>query len=311
METITIKNKNYFELNLLIVLLIIFYICLSILFKASVTKSQETLTEITVLFFVSLFIIKVIEFIRGGILQTTIQALFVFIFFAYFFGLSSKFQLIVYSHWQDAKLIELDQIFFGSELSLSLEKFITPYLTEAMMFAYVFYLPLLILTAIIVYKSSGDKGLAEYLTALSLCYILCYIGFILFPVASQMYFMPGKYSVPLKGGLFTYLSELIRHNLHFIGGSLPSPHCAAATVILWACFKNSRKIFFIILPSIILLYISTVYGRFHYFMDLLTGILTGYLAILIYPSVQKIINLLKTFYDCMLNPVSINNTLSE
>ena len=311
MQTISIKNKNYSDVNLLVVFLILVYFCLAILFKASITNFQGTLKELIILFFASLFIIKGIDFIKGSGLQTIIQASFVFVFFAYFFGLSSKFQLILHDHWQDAKVIEFDQIFFGGELSLSIEKFITPYLTEAMMFAYVFYLPLLVLTAIIAYKSSGDKGLAEYLFVLSLCYIFCYIGFTLFPVASQMYFMPEKYSIPLEGGLFTYLSELIRHNLHFPGGSLPSPHCAAATVILWICYKNNRKIFFVILPSIILLYISTVYGRFHYFMDSLTGIMTGYLAILIYPLIKKKFYLLKVFFNCLLNPVSVINSLSE
>jgi membrane-associated phospholipid phosphatase len=311
METSTIKSKSYSGINLMIILLILFYLCLAILFKASVTNSHETLTEILILLFALLFIIKGIDLIKRNILRIVLQASFVFSFFAYFFGLSSKFQFILHTQWQDAKLIELDRIFFGNELSLILEKFTTPYLTEAMMFAYVFYLPLLVITAILIFKSAGDNGLEEYLFMLSLSYAFCYIGFILFPVASQMYFMPEKYSIPIEGGFFTYLSELIRHNLHYPGGSLPSPHCAAATVILWACYKNSRKIFFVILPSIMLLYISTVYGRFHYFIDSLTGILTGYMAILLYPLMIKFFNLLKTFFNCILNPVSIINSLGE
>jgi membrane-associated phospholipid phosphatase len=180
-----------------------------------------------------------------------------------------------------------------------------------MMFAYVFYIPLLVITAIVVYKSASEKGLAEYLFVLSLSYIFCYIGFMLFPVASQIYFMPDKYSIPLEGGLFTYFSELLRSNLHFAGGSLPSPHCTAATIILWASYKYNKKIFFVILPSVILLYISTIYGRFHYLMDSITGILTGCFAIIIYPFVNRTIDLVKTFFDCVLHPVSVINSLSE
>lgn len=311
MKTLISKSKSYSGINWLIMLLILFYLCLTILFKASVTNNQDTLNEILILFFASLFIIKIIGFIKESVIRTIVQASFVFIFFAYFFGLSSKFQMILHNHWHDAKLIELDRIIFGSELSLTMEKFVSPYLTEAMMFAYVVYIPLLVITAILVFKSAGDKGLSEYLFVLSLSYIFCYIGFILFPVASPMYFMPEKYSIPLEGGLFTYFSELIRQNLHFLGGSLPSPHCAAATVILWACYKYSRKTFYVILPSIILLYISTIYGRFHYFMDSLTGILTGYLAILIYPLLIKMVDLLKTFFNCLLHPVSTINSLYE
>lgn len=305
------KNNTYLNVNLIIIALIIIYLALAVLFKQTISNFIETFYELLILFIVSLFIIKVITFIKGNTLKSILQSSFVLLFFAYFFGLSSKFQLLVHKDWLDSKLIVLDNTIFGQELSLKLESIVTPYLTEAMMFAYVFYLPLLIITAIVVYKSANQKGLAEYLFVLSLGYIFCYIGFILFPVASQMYFMPYKYSVPLEGGLFTYFSELIRNNLHFRGGSLPSPHCAAATIILWSCYKHNKNVFYVILPSVILLYISTVYGRFHYSVDAVTGILTGYLAIVIYPLVIRLIDLVKTFFECILHPVSIINSLSE
>jgi len=305
------KNNAYSNLNSLIITLIIFYLGLAVLFKQSIPNFVETFYGLLILFIVSLSIIKAISFIKVKILRSILQSSFVLLFFAYFFGLSSKFQLLIHTDWMDTKLIGIDNAIFGMELSLKLQNLVTPYLTEAMMFAYVVYIPLLIITAIVVYKNAAQKGLAEYLFVLSLGYIFCYIGFILFPVASQMYFMPDKYSLPLEGGLFTYLSELIRNNLHFRGGSLPSPHCAAATVILWACYKYNRNIFFVILPSVTLLYISTVYGRFHYSMDSVTGILTGCVAIIIYPLVLKFMDLVKTFFECVLHPVSIINSLSE
>jgi hypothetical protein len=305
------KNNTYLNVNLIIIALIIIYLALAVLFKQTISNFIETFYELLILFIISLFIIKVITFIKGNTLKSILQSSFVFLFFAYFFRLSSKFQLIVHKDWLDSKLIAIDKAIFGQELSLKLESIVTPYLTEAMMFAYVFYLPLLIITAIVVYKSANQKGLAEYLFVLSLGYIFCYIGFILFPVASQMYFMFDKYSVPLEGGLFTYFSELIRNNLHFRGGSLPSPHCAAATIILWASYKYNKNFFFLIIPSIILLYISTVYGRFHYSIDAVAGIFTGCFAIIIYPLVIRLKDLVKTFFECILHPVSIINSLSE
>ena len=305
------KDNTYSNINLLIIFLIIIYLGLAVLFKTSINNFPETFFELIIILIVSLIVIEAISFIKEKRLKSIAQTSFVLLFFAYFFELTSKFQLLLHNRWMDKNLIDLDQAIFGSELSLKLQNYVTPYLTEAMMFAYVFYLPLLIITAIVAYKSAGQKGLAEYLLVLSLAYIFCYIGFILFPVASQMYFMPDKYSASLKGGLFTYFAEYIRHNLHFRGGSLPSPHCAAATVILWITYKYNRTIFFVILPSVILLYISTVYGRFHYLMDSAIGILTGCLAIIIYPIMIRIIDLTKIFFDCMLHPVSIINSLGE
>jgi membrane-associated phospholipid phosphatase len=312
MKALLLKKTNiYSNVNLLIISSIIIYLGIAVSFKQSISNFIETFYELLILLIVSLFIIKAINLTRSKTLRSILQSSFVLLFFAYFFGLSSKFQLLVHKDWLDSKLIVIDNAIFGQELSLKLESIVTPYLTEAMMFAYVFYLPLLIITAIVVYKSQGQKGLAEYLFVLSLGYIFCYIGFILFPVASQMYFMPDKYSVSLGGGLFTYFSELIRNNLHYRGGSLPSPHCAAATIILWASYKYNKNFFFLIIPSIILLYISTVYGRFHYSIDAVAGIFTGCFAIIIYSLVIRLKDLVKTFFECILHPVSIINSLSE
>ena len=305
------KNNIYSNVNILIVCVTVLYIFLAILFYNTISNFNGTFLQLFVLIIISVFVIRVINFVKGNIVKAVLQSSFVFIFFAYFFGVTSKFQLLLTHHWMDANLITFDKAVFGMELSLRLQSLVNPYLTEAMMFAYVFYIPLLLIAGFSAYKGTGSKGLSEYLFVLSLGYIFCYVGFTLFPVASQMYFMPEKYIVPLKGGLFTSLSELIRNHLHFKGGSLPSPHCAAATIILWACYKYNKKIFFVILPSIFLLYISTVYGRFHYCMDSAIGILTGYIAILIHPLIIKLIDLIKIFFNSILHPVSISNSLSE
>ncbi|MDD5609691.1 MAG: hypothetical protein PHY57_14335, partial [Ignavibacterium sp.] len=85
----------------------------------------------------------------------------------------------------------------------------------------------------------------------------------------------------------------------------------AATVILWACYKYNKNVFFIILFPVILLYISTVYGRFHYALDSLSGIVTGFLSIKTYPLVIRIIDIVKNFFNNILHPVSAQNSLIE
>ncbi len=305
------KNNIYSNVNILIFCVTALYISLAILFYKTISNFYEAFLQLFAVIIISILVIKIIKLVKGNIFKAVLQSSFVFVFFAYFFGMTSNFQLLLTHHWMDANLIAFDKTIFGMELSLRLQSLVNPYLTETMMFAYVIYIPLLLIAGFSAYKGAGSKGISEYLFVLSLGYIFCYLGFTLFPVASQMYFMPEKYIVPLKGGLFTYLSELIRSHLHFKGGSLPSPHCAAATIILWTCYKYYKKIFFVIIPSIFLLYISTVYGRFHYFMDSAIGILTGYTAILIHPLIIRLIDLIKVFINSILHPVSISNSLSE
>jgi membrane-associated phospholipid phosphatase len=95
----------------------------------------------------------------------------------------------------------------------------------------------------------------------------------------------------LKGGIFTWFGEWIRHNAHYPGGNFPSPHCAAGTIMLIMLYKYNRKVYFVMLPIIILLYVSTVYGRYHFAMDGVTGIAAAFLVVWLSP---KIISLNKT-----------------
>jgi membrane-associated phospholipid phosphatase len=211
-------------------------------------------------------------------------------FFDFFFQIAGELQDTIISGWNDGQLLRVEYAVFGTETSLYLQKFISPIVTEAMMFAYVAYVPLLPLVGYLCFRKGGLYAAHEYLFVLTLAYIGCYIGFIVFPVASQMYFRPELYTVPLEGGLFTWCAEWIRSNAHYPGGSLPSPHCTAATVMLGILYKYNRNAFYVLMPTILILYISTVYGRFHYIWDMTTGISLGIAVLKGYPMVLRIID---------------------
>jgi membrane-associated phospholipid phosphatase len=102
----------------------------------------------------------------------------------------------------------------------------------------------------------------------------------LFPVAGPFYFLGSQFTVPLKGGLWTGIGEWLRHNAQFIGGTIPSPHCANATVMWMMAFRCRRKWFWLLSPIILSLYVATVYGRFHYATDVVTGVAAGVLAVI-------------------------------
>ncbi|MBK9375722.1 MAG: inositol phosphorylceramide synthase [Holophagales bacterium] len=159
-----------------------------------------------------------------------------------------------------------------------MERFVTPSLTEWLMFCYVIYVPLYPVLCGILQWKRGAAAVEEYFFTLGLANVLCDVGFILFPVASPMYWMPDRFRVPLEGWAFTWAGELIRTRTHFAGGSIPSPHAAAATVMWLMAWKHHRTTFWILSPVILSLYVSTVYGRFHYATDAVVGIATGVLA---------------------------------
>ena len=188
-------------------------------------------------------------------------------------------QRVLYGRWLDEIILHAENGIFGFQPVLELQRFVSRPLTEWMMFAYVIYLPLYIILAAAIYRRGGEKAAEEYLLALGISNFVCDFGFILFPVAGPFYFLGPQFSVPLKGGFWTGIGEWLRHNAQFIGGTIPSPHCATATVMWMMAGRHKRLWFWLLSPIILSLYVATVYGRFHYVTDVATGIAAGVLAV--------------------------------
>jgi len=123
--------------------------------------------------------------------------------------------------------------------------------------------------------------------------VLCTLGFMIFPVAGPMRHIADLHTVPLRGYFFTAVSELIRGRIHTPGGTIPSIHCAAATIMWWAAYRYSRPAFFVLAPVILSLYVSTVYGRFHYAFDVVAGIAAAFLTMALGPVLIKAWNRIK------------------
>ena len=207
--------------------------------------------------------------------------------FAYLFEATHPLQLLLSNGWQDRTVLAVEQSVFGVQPTLWLERFISPALTEWMMFAYVIYLVVYPLVAGLIYFKHGERALEDYLFTLGFVNLACDVGFILFPVAGPFFYMPEAYTVPLKGGLFTYLGEYIRTHAHLAGGSIPSPHCSVATVIWLMSYRYVRPWYYILAPIILSLYAATVYCRYHYISDSVAGIALGVFAIRAAPAMVR------------------------
>lgn len=207
--------------------------------------------------------------------------------YAYLFGAVAPLQMLLHNEWLDDIVIEMEQRLFGVQPTLWLQQFISKPLTEWFMFSYVIYVPLYPILCGIIYYLRGEAAMEDYFFTLGFTNILCDIGFILFPVASPMYYIKHLYTTPLDGWVWTYLGELMRTYLHYAGGSIPSPHTAAATIMWLMAYRYHRPSFWILSPIILSLYVSTFYCRYHYLTDAVVGIVTALLALKLAPVLME------------------------
>ena len=208
--------------------------------------------------------------------------------YAYLFGAVDKFQLLIHGRWMDDYILDFEQWIFGVQPTLWLEDFISKPLTEWLMFSYVIYVPMYPVLCGIIYYLRGEVAMEDYFFTLGFTNILCDIGFILFPVASPMYYIKQLYTVPLNGWMWTFLGECMRKYLHFAGGSIPSPHTAAATIMWMMAYRYHRPSFWILSPIIVSLYFSTFYCRYHYVTDAIVGVVVAFLALAIVPALIRL-----------------------
>jgi membrane-associated phospholipid phosphatase len=181
-------------------------------------------------------------------------------------------QLIFHDHWLDGRVLGLEAALFGAQPTLWLQRFIAKPLTEWLFFCYVAYMFIYPVLGVLIFFKKGETAAEDYLLALGLSNIVCDLGFLAYPVAGPLAHMGGQYTVPLDGYFWTRFGEYLRAHWQFPGGTIPSPHCANATIMWLMAYRYVRPAFWTLAPVILSLYVSTVYCRYHYVTDSVIGI---------------------------------------
>lgn len=234
-----------------------------------------------------LMFVRLSDRATGKFLRFFLRVAAVTLSYAYLFGAVDKLQMIIHGQWMDDLIIGMEDSLFGIQPTIWCQQFVSRPLTEWMMFSYVVYVPLYPVLCGIVYYKKGELAMEDYFFTLGFTNILCDIGFILFPVASPMYWIRDQFTVPLDGYVWTSLGEFMRSHLHFAGGSIPSPHAAAATIMWAMAYRYHRPSFWVMSPVIISLYISTFYGRYHYLTDAVVGVIVAFIALALAPMLMR------------------------
>lgn len=194
---------------------------------------------------------------------------------------------LIFFNWNDDRVIAWETAVFGLQPLVWVQKLTTPPLTEWMFFVYVVYIVIYPILGAVIFFRRGEEANEDYLFQLGLINLVCGLGFILFPVAGPMHWEKVRVLMtePLRGGVFASVAEYIRSHVHAAGGTIPSPHCAVATVMWFMSLKYTRRGFWLLAPVILSLYVSTVYGRFHYLSDSVIGIAAAVLVLLAAPAI--------------------------
>jgi membrane-associated phospholipid phosphatase len=174
---------------------------------------------------------------------------------------------------RDAELIALDQQLFGMQASIAIQSWISPPLTAWMEFAYVFHIANIPLVACFIYLRRARPRFREMMTGVVVVTFLGLIGYLLVPAIGPIYTLRDQYTVPLSVPL-----DLMNRQIEFMDFArikrdvFPSLHVGISFVVWLYAFRNSRKLFWILSPLVLSLFVSTIYLRYHYLIDVVAGL---------------------------------------
>ncbi|MDD5330253.1 MAG: phosphatase PAP2 family protein [Sulfuricella sp.] len=171
----------------------------------------------------------------------------------------------------DADLLALDRWLLGETPSVLVERWAAPWLTELLSFCYVFFMPLLFFS-LLRYFFRRRELLGEFYTGLFTVYGLGFLGYLLVPAAGPWVTYPELFSVRLDGAFFTGLNRTMVEQGSNRVDVWPSLHCAVSIFILGFAWRHHRAEFWGLLLPVSGLWVSTLYLRYHYFVDVVCGV---------------------------------------
>jgi len=203
------------------------------------------------------------------------------LFFLFCFEELGRLVHLVQPGWQDAKLIAFDHWLTGVHPTVWLEQFATPARNDFMQFVYLTYFTYLLVVGGVLYYRRDWRGYWSVMTYSAVGYAIGYVIAICFPIESPWFSMAGAWHGELRGGAVTSVINFIEHFGRVRGAAFPSQHVAGAVAATWGAWRHRRWLFWVMLPLVMCMCVSTIWGRYHYVADIFGGMITGTLGYVI------------------------------
>jgi membrane-associated phospholipid phosphatase len=193
----------------------------------------------------------------------------------------------------DGALRAIDERFLGATPAMALDRVVAPWLTDVMSGAYALYFVYPAALLILAYRRGDLVRFREVSLALGLCLYLGLLGYVLVPAIGPRYAFPDAFTHPLVGPYLTAPAARAWNAIELVDRDcFPSLHTAltALALIYFVRLRRvlpyGRTLVKIIVAPIVLLWVSTMYLRYHYAVDVLAGFVLAGLVAWLAPRLQ-------------------------
>lgn len=180
---------------------------------------------------------------------------------------------------RDELLIAIDRALFGGDVTVMLERFVTPFWATFFYVAYSTYYFLPIVLGGFLWHASAESA-RRFIFTLTVAFYVSYAGYFTIPAFGPRTAQAELYTVPLATtSVARAIERTINELEHTKLDVFPSGHTMITVVVLIVAWRRARNVFWWLLPVAVLLIFSTVYCRYHYVVDVIAGILLALLTV--------------------------------
>lgn len=216
--------------------------------------------------------------------------------YIWFFTETGWLNRMVFKVYMDPMVIKWDQALFGFQPSVVFMQKL-PYLAVSEVF-YASYFSYYIMIAGVGFALffRNRRHFFHYISVVSFVFYVCYTIYILVPIIGPRVFLEpvGGYHLPeqsrslapnpaypevVQRGVFFKIMAFVYQVFEAPGSAMPSSHVAIAVCTVFFSFLYLRRIRHVHLVMVILLCLATIYCRYHYVADVLTGLATAALLV--------------------------------
>lgn len=170
---------------------------------------------------------------------------------------------------EDARLCAVDQWILGGQIGFLIEPWVRLPVTEIMTACYMVFFPYLIFS-LIWYLAGPLERAKSFYAGLFTIYGWGFLGYTLMPARGPYVFLADQFTVNLQGPLTHWFAQIVPLGTNGVD-VFPSLHCAVSLYILLYDFCHKKWRFWGYLIPCVGLWLSTLYLRYHYFIDVLCG----------------------------------------
>lgn len=203
-----------------------------------------------------------------------------FMLFLLFYGtFYSTLWATVHPRTFDSTLLAADRALFGETPSVAMQKWISSGLTSFMSLCYFLHLVFPPVMAFLWYRRDV-RIFRQFLLAILFCGAIGTLGYLLIPAVGPGVAYPQLYSKSLTGSLYQPIIDFM-DRARAPRDAFPSLHIAISAVVLIFAARYNRVVLLILAPLILGNWISTIYLRYHYFVDDIGGFVLAVASVLI------------------------------